>query len=142
MDLSTSAPWKDGATIADFVKTKDLVLCFIDPNREPTRHLINDLAAFKKQFEQWNGTMAFLVPTSRMTKDFSAEKLAKQLPANAIIMEDKNNEWMRAMLKDTDQYFRDNYPLVFIVNKDGNLIFKTEGYRIGTGELIYKSLER
>ena len=119
-----------------------MVLCFIDPNREPTRHLINDLAAFKNQFEQWNGTMAFLVPTSRMTKDFSAEKLAKQLPANAIIMEDKNNEWMRAMLKDTDQYFRDNYPLVFIVNKDGNLIFKTEGYRIGTGELIYKSLER
>jgi hypothetical protein len=57
-------------------------------------------------------------------------------------MEDKNNEWMRAMLKDTDQYFRDNYPLVFIVNKDGSLIFKTEGYRIGTGELIYKSLER
>lgn len=142
MDLNTSAPWKEGSTIADFVKTKDLVICFIDPNREPTRHLFNDLAAFKNQFEQWNGTMAFLVPTSRMTKDFSAEKLAKQLPSNAIIMEDKNNEWMRAMLKDTDQYFRDNYPLVFIVNKDGNLIFKTEGYRIGTGELIYKSLER
>jgi hypothetical protein len=142
MDLNTSAPWKEGSTIGDYVKTKDLVICFIDPNREPTRHLFNDLAAFKKQFEQWNGTMAFLVPTSRMTKDFSAEKLAKQLPASAIIMEDKNNEWMRAMLKDTDQYFRDNYPLVFIVNKDGSLIFKTEGYRIGTGELIYKSLER
>lgn len=144
VDLNTEIIWNhnNDKTIADCVKEKDLVLCFIDPNREPTRHLVNDLVAFKTKFEQWNGTMVFLVPTSRMTKDFDANKLAKQLPANAIIIEDKDNQWMNDLLEKSDQYFRDNYPLVFIVNKDGNLILKTEGYRIGTGELIYKTLER
>ena len=144
VDLNTEIIWNhnNDKTIADCVKEKDLVLCFIDPNREPTRHLVNDLVAFKTKFEQWNGTMVFLVPTSRMTKDFDANKLAKQLPANAIIIEDKDSQWMNDLLEKSDQYFRDNYPLVFIVNKDGNLILKTEGYRIGTGELIYKTLER
>ncbi|MBO7226487.1 MAG: transglutaminase domain-containing protein [Bacteroidales bacterium] len=144
VDLNTEIIWNhnNDKTIADCVKEKDLVLCFIDPNREPTRHLVNDLVAFKTKFEQWNGTMVFLVPTSRMTKDFNAKKLAKQLPANAIIIEDKDSQWMNDLLEKSDQYFRDNYPLVFIVNKDGNLILKTEGYRIGTGELIYKTLER
>ena len=144
VDLNTEIIWKhnNDKTIADCVKDKDLVLCFIDPNREPTRHLINDLAAFKTKFEQWNGVMVFLVPTSRMTKDFNADKLAQQLPRNAIIIEDKDSKWMNNLLEKSDQYFRDNYPLVFIVNKDGKLILKTEGYRIGTGELMYKSLER
>jgi hypothetical protein len=142
VSLSMDVPWKENATIQDFVASKDLVLCFIDPNREPTRHLINDLSLFKSQFNEWNGTMVFLVPSSRMTKDFNAEKLAAKLPKSAIILEDKDNEWMDKVLKDADQYFRDNYPLVLIINKDGNIIFKTEGYRIGTGELIYKSLER
>jgi len=142
VSLSMEVPWHKNATIQDFVANKDLVICFIDPNREPTRHLINDLQLFKSQFNEWNGTMVFLVPSSKMTKDFNPDKLATKLPNNAIILEDKNNEWMDKLLKDADQYFRDNYPLVFIVNKDGNIIFKTEGYRIGTGELIYKSLER
>ena len=142
VSLSMDVPWKENATIQDFVASKDLVLCFIDPNREPTRHLINDLSLFKSQFNEWNGTMVFLVPSSRMTKDFNAEKLVAKLPKSAIILEDKDNEWMDKVLKDADQYFRDNYPLVLIINKDGNIIFKTEGYRIGTGELIYKSLER
>ena len=29
---------------------------------------------------------------------------------------------------------------IFIADKEGNLVFKSEGYRIGTSELIYKTL--
>ncbi len=142
LDLNMPLPWKEDATLADAVKNHDLVLCFIDPNREPTRHLINDLALYKNQFEKWGGTMVFLVPTDRMTKDFDPGKLANRLPKNVLIVEDRDTEWMQSILTSTKQYFRDNYPLVFIVNKKGELTFKTEGYRIGTGELIYKSLQR
>ncbi|MBR5784186.1 MAG: hypothetical protein IKY43_03345, partial [Bacteroidales bacterium] len=142
IDLSTQAPWNTDATLASEVKDKDFVLAFIDPNREPTRHLFNDIEIIKSQFEKWNGKMVFIVPEKKITDDFDTEKLMKKLPKNATLWIDKNSDWMNMFLKTTDTYFRSNYPLVFIINSKGELTFKTEGYRIGTGELIFKSLER
>lgn len=142
IDLSTQAPWNTDATLASEVKDKDFVLAFIDPNREPTRHLFNDIEIIKSQFEKWDGKMVFIVPEKKITDDFDTEKLMKKLPKNATLWIDKNSDWMNMFLKTTDTYFRSNYPLVFIINSKGELTFKTEGYRIGTGELIFKSLER
>jgi uncharacterized protein YxjI len=49
---------------------------------------------------------------------------------------------MDAMLKSTNQSFRDNYPLIYIVNNKGEIIFYSEGYRIGIGDLLSKSLPK
>ena len=48
---------------------------------------------------------------------------------------------MSQVFSDVNQlyYFRDDYPVVFLINPDGTIVFKSEGYRIGTGELILKS---
>lgn len=37
-------------------------------------------------------------------------------------------------------YFRDNFPLIFIVNNRGEIIFHSQGYKIGTADFFYKSL--
>ena len=54
-------------------------------------------------------------------------------------MQDKGNQWFKNILSSADLYFRDDYPVVFLINPDGTIVFKSEGYRIGTGELILKS---
>ena len=48
---------------------------------------------------------------------------------------------LQGLLQANRIVFKDNYPLVFIVQPDGRLTFCSEGYRIGTAELIFKSLE-
>lgn len=133
---------KHDKSLLECAKEHNVVLAFIDPNREPTRHLFNDLKGYKTQFEKWGGDMFFVVPSNLITDDFNEAKIAQFLPENASIVIDQNGDWMNKLLKDTDQYFRDNYPLVLIVNEKGDITFKTEGYRIGTGELIFKSLQK
>lgn len=126
--------------INELVKNNDLILCFVDPTREPTKHLFKGINAFKPQFEKQDANFLFVIPSDKRTADFNAGKW--NLPKNSKFIYDENSVWMNSILSSTNQEFRDNYPLVFIVNNNGELIFKTEGYRIGTGELIFKSLKK
>ncbi|MDD4847153.1 MAG: transglutaminase-like domain-containing protein [Bacteroidales bacterium] len=126
--------------ISDCIKDKQLILCFIDPNREPTKHTLKEMGQFKTQYETWGGNLFFVIPSDKNNTPFDAKKW--NLPKQSQVIIDENAEWMNSILNSTNQEFRDNYPLIFIVNTDGGLIFKTEGYRIGTGELIYKSLQK
>lgn len=138
IDLTAKPQKSDERSVADFIKKDKLVVCFIDPNREPTRHLFKDITAYKKEFEKWNGNILMVIPSDKRTDAFDRKKW--NLPENCIFMYDENSEWMNRILSSTNQSFVDNYPLVYIVDEKGGLIFKSEGYRIGTGELIYKSL--
>ncbi|MDR0969210.1 MAG: transglutaminase domain-containing protein [Lentimicrobiaceae bacterium] len=124
--------------VSDLAKNNELILCFIDPTREPTKHLFKDITAHKAQFDEWSGNFLFVIPSDKYTVDFDVRRW--NLPKNSLFIVDQNASWMHRILTVTNQEFRENYPLVFIVNQQGKLVFKTEGYRIGTGELLFKSL--
>jgi len=125
-------------SVKDFVGNKNTIICFIDPDREPTKHLFKDIIAYKKQFETWNGNILFVVPSDKRSDVFKMSNW--NLPMQSVLMYDENSIWLNNILATTKQEFRGDYPLVYILTPEGKLIFKTEGYRIGTGELIYKSL--
>ena len=118
-------------------KDKPLVLCFIDPNREPTKHTLKEFGAMHETYENWGGNVLMVVPQEKLTEPFSAAKW--NLPKQTIVATD-NNGLMEKILSDTKQEYNDNPPLIFIVDAEGRLTFRSEGYRIGTAELIYKSL--
>ena len=128
----------DGNTgLLDLAKEKPLVLCFIDANREPTKHTLKELGAMKVTFDKWGGNILLVIPEDRNTQPF--DKSRWNLPKNTIVTVDGSG-LLKKVLAESKQYFRDNYPLIFIADKEGNLVFKSEGYRIGTAELIYKTL--
>jgi hypothetical protein len=124
--------------ISDLTKENKLIVCFIEPSREPTKHLLKDIKALKTEFEQWGGNMLFVVPEDKAALDFRFEQWG--MPRQAVCIEDKESAWFNNILQSSKQYFRDNYPVVYIIDKEGNIVFKAEGYRIGTGELLYQSL--
>ncbi len=41
------------------LSSKGLVLVPIEPGKEPTRHLLNDLPALKEEFDRWGGCFVF-----------------------------------------------------------------------------------
>lgn len=123
--------------IKDFAKDKPLILGFIDPNREPTKHTLKEFGNMRTNYENWGGNIIMVVPPEKLTEPFSATKW--NLPKQTIIATD-NNGLMDKILTDTKQQYRDNPPLIFIIDSKGQITFRTEGYRIGTAELIYKSL--
>ena len=127
----------NAAALVQLAREKPLVLCFIDPNSEPTRHTLKELGAMKADFEKWGGNILMVIPKDKLTQPF--DKKHWNLPENTMVTTDDNG-LLAKILSDTKQYFRDNYPLIFIVDNRGQLIFKSEGYRIGTAELVFKSL--
>ena len=78
-----------------------------------------------------------VVPQEKLTEPFSATKW--NLPKQTIVTTDTNG-LMEKILTDTKQQFNDNLPLIFVVETNGKITFRSDGYRIGTAELIYKSL--
>ncbi|MCL2246381.1 MAG: transglutaminase domain-containing protein, partial [Lentimicrobiaceae bacterium] len=126
--------------LLDLMPEKELVVCFIDPAREPTRHLFNDIARLKSEFQSWNGYILFFIPEEKQTAAFNPKNYS--FPKNAIFSVDEETTFLNYVLNTTSQNFREEYPLVFIINKEGKLVFKSEGYRIGTGELLLKSLKK
>ena len=131
--------------ITDFFEpseTKPSVVCFIDPTREPTKHLLKEMAQLKSEFESWGGTLVFVVPSDKLAPDFHFYEL--QLPKQSILVENMQVEgtekpWFDCFIQATGQDFRNNLPTVFIVNADGTITFRSEGYSIGTGNLILQS---
>ena len=123
--------------LKSMAKDKPLVLCFIDPNREPTKHTLKEFGAMRETYENWGGNILMVVPQEKLTEPFSATKW--NLPKQTIVATDSNG-LMDKILRDTKQEYNDNPPLIFIVDAEGRLTFRSDGYRIGTAELIYKEL--
>ena len=123
--------------VKEVMGNKQTLVCFIDPTREPTKHLLKDIASMRNEFEKWGHPILIVIPEGKAAPDFNFK--AWGLPKQSILMQDKGNQWFKDIITSADLYFRDDYPMVFLINPDGTIVFKSEGYRIGTGELILKS---
>ena len=124
--------------ITDLAQKYPLVLCFIDPDREPTKHLLKELGDMQKTFDQWKTPFLMVIPEEKNSQPFNPKQW--HLPAGTKVAVD-STRLLQGLLQANRIVFKDNYPLVFIVQADGRLTFCSEGYRIGTAELIFKSLK-
>lgn len=68
-----------GAVDSKLYNDNGLVICFIDPDKEPTKHLMNEFPALKGEFDKWRGRFLFVVPGSKNSSSFNPEKY-KGLP--------------------------------------------------------------
>ncbi len=123
----------------DLYKNGGAIFCFIDPDKEPTKHLLNELPKFKKGFEKWNGKFVFAIPESKMSDSFNRNAYIG-IPKNSIFVTKGVEDMINKILSASGLYFRDNFPLIFIVNNKGEVIFHSQGYKIGTADFLYKSL--
>ena len=130
---------KSSSLSSDLYQRKGMVICFLEPDREPTKHILNELPNHKSELDKWGGNFVFVVPEDKLSKNFEANNY-KNLPQNSTFITRQGTEIMNDFLKSTNQSFRDNYPLIYIVNPQGKIIFYSEGYRIGVGDLIWKTV--
>ena len=116
---------------------KGYVFIWIEPGREPTRHILNDLPRLKKEFDAWGGRFIFLTDPARTPEGFSPDEISGT-PGNALFATDTDLEFMTAALgKGSSER---PLPVVVCCDADGDILFSSEGYRIGTGEQILKKI--
>ncbi len=125
--------------IAD--NSKAIILAMIDPYKEPSRHLLVDIAKSKADFDKENDVCLVLVlDESLLNKDFST-KVFPQLPENTIVLLDKNKTIEKKIIKATDLKFLNNYPILTLINKD-DIIYLSQGYKISSQEELLKVIKK
>src|SRR5664280_1330708 len=126
------------------VNDKGLVIMWIDPEKEPTKHIFNDLPSLKSEFDSWGGKFLFLTGENGMDLTLpNAEKspghgYINGLPANTSFGIDKQMAFLKKFMNLQTEV---NLPVVVVSDKDGNVFFISTGYRIGIGEQILKYIK-
>jgi hypothetical protein len=140
MNLTCQTLDNKKVTLKELAGDKGVVLSLLDPLREPSRHVMVDIPLLKESFEKWNGGMAFLVPEEKFTTAFTPENY-QNLPNQKVFGKDQNHLLLNAILKGTKTSFANNFPLITVITPKGEIIFLSQGYRIGIGENLIKTIQ-
>lgn len=117
----------------DSMAENGLVMVWIEPGREPTRHFLNDLPRLKQEFDNWGGQFIFLTDPARTTGAFDPESVTGR-PEKTLFAVDLKLELMSALLG-TGSSVKPQ-PVVLYCDKNGKVVFFSEGYRIGTARRL------
>ena len=117
------------------------VLVWIDPDKEPTRHVMIDIAATGNTFERWGGRLIFLLDKTKVNSSLNLTNY-KGLPTQHIYAFDQNNEIIGQIEKLKGHALSGNLPLIIVSDSHGNLVYFSEGYKIGAGEQLAKEISR
>ncbi|MBO7229416.1 MAG: transglutaminase domain-containing protein [Bacteroidales bacterium] len=141
LDMDKKIQLIDGKkqSLKELSQGKGLVLAIVDPYSEPVRHLMADMPLVKSEMEKWGGGIAFV-----MTKlpNQSIEKLYPNLPNQSLFAHDADKKMQKAIVKATNCEFANNYRLLCWITKKGEIVFLSEGYRIGSGDSLLKVIHQ
>ncbi|MCX6244029.1 MAG: transglutaminase domain-containing protein [Bacteroidetes bacterium] len=118
------------------MKQKGMIIAWLDPEKEPSRHFIADLIQKKAELEKWNGPVLLLFNSGK-EMDLFLQKNAKELPGKtkSMIASAGSTEVFSAIIK---QKVGANLPVVTFINPGGEVNYLAEGYRIGIGDDIIR----
>ncbi|MEA3450770.1 MAG: transglutaminase-like domain-containing protein [Bacteroidota bacterium] len=114
-----------------------IVIAIIQPDKEPSKHILNDIQIIKNDFEKTNSTIVFIIQKKDLPATFKTEDYPN-LPERTIFkIVDKNPiELFDIKIKGNPKSF----PKVMIANPDGDIFYLQEGYKIGVGNDLLKLL--
>jgi hypothetical protein len=143
VDMNSIVVRKDGskATLKELSKGKGLILCFLDPGKEPSKHILQDFPAVQTALDTWNGGILFMIPDDKDHKGFDAAAF-KGLPTNTAWGNDIGRSLLKSAVSALQTDFGDNFPLTVYLSSNGGILYSAEGYRIGTGEAILKVIRQ
>jgi hypothetical protein len=128
----------DGKTIdlSQKADEKFTVLVLLDPDKEPSRHILNDLAIYADDFNQQSVRFVFVLPVG---KEAQRDVLKTyQLPIKAETGTDIDDKIINSITSVYGKSFKNKLPMVLVYNASGNVYMFSAGYKIGVGEQIHK----
>ena len=122
----------EGVSLTDYADGTGAILAFMGPHREPAKHLVKEMLQHKDEFQRWGG-MTYCTTTDPDNTDLRQLRNIDIVPLHSG--ERDRLELTVAEALGGGEY---EYPLVVFINKDGNIVFHTTGYKIGLAELLLK----
>lgn len=125
--------------LSSYLSDKGVVVAVIDPDKEPTKHLIEDIKAVKQRFDQWGGYILLIVKSGKLSLGFNPAAYTN-LPKNIIWGYDASGDVGNAIDLMCGNNGGAQAPQVSVINGKGEINYYSEGYSISLGETILKNL--
>lgn len=116
------------------------VVAVLGVNQEPTNHALRDIAALAKDFEQWGRQMILLFPSEDDYKQFRHEDFPG-LPTNITFGIDIDGAVRNQIIKEM-KLTNGTLPLFIIADTFDRVVFFSQGYTIGLGEQLMKTIHK
>lgn len=128
----------DGKTVSLslVVAAKYAVLVVLDPDKEPSKHILNDLGPYADHFNKWGGQFVFAMPAEKAGQ--AGVLKTYQLPARMESGVDPDDQILNAVSDIYGAGLKDKLPLVLFCDATGNIYLFSSGYKIGVGEQLLK----
>ena len=123
----------DGIELWDYAGNTGMLYVNLGDYSEPSKHLIVELRQLQKEMKQWGGMTFMVGPTTigmpswgLVNTDFAYQKgMLEQSILEAVNSSDNMQ-----------------YPLVVLIDKDGHILYHSQGYKIGVVEQVLKAAKR
>jgi hypothetical protein len=126
-----------GSAALSAIKEKGVIILWAEPDKEPTKHIFNDLIHLKQEFDEWGGYFLVLTDPDTRWSGFSSNEL-KSLPANILFGHD--NKILPGVFNSSESC-EIGLPYVVMADNSGKVLYSSSGYRIGIGEQLLRFIK-
>ena len=123
-------------SLSSLVAGMHSVIVLLDPDKEPSKHILNDLGPYVDHFNKWGGQFIFAMPAEKAAQ--ARVLKTYNLPVKKLSGIDKNGNIFRAISAIYGEGLKDKLPLVLLCDESGNIYLFSSGYKIGAGEQLLK----
>jgi hypothetical protein len=123
-------------SLSSVVGGKYAVLVVLDPDKEPSKHILNDLGPYVDHFNKWGGQFVFAMPAEKAGQ--AGVLKTYQLPTKIESGIDPNDQILNAISAIYGAGLKEKLPLVLFCDASGNVYLYSAGYKIGMGEQLLK----
>ena len=109
-----------------------MLLAWIEPDREPSKHLIRELRELTAEFEAWGGPISLVISENNRTAAFDPSAYA-DLPTKTQFAIDTEDAGLIQVTGDAEAAQTQSLPLVFVIDQEGQIRYKSAGYKLGIG---------
>ncbi|HTX88158.1 MAG TPA: hypothetical protein VMC08_04150, partial [Bacteroidales bacterium] len=118
---------------------KGTIAAWLEPGKEPTRHLVAEMKSKKAEFGKFQGTLVFILPDAASLGEFRKANGA-DLPGNLRFSSNFNGS-LEMILKARHETKANGFPVVLFLDTGGEIRYYSEGYRIGLADDLARFLK-
>ncbi len=131
LDLSTFLLSLDQGKKLNINTGEGNILAWMEPDKEPTKHFVAEIRAQKTDFDKWKGNILLLFFNEKEKNNFQL-KFKPEMPliTDYLTVDPKTIRTLAATIRQPDLQ---QLPVICFVNSKGEILYFSEGYRIGIG---------
>lgn len=117
------------------------IVALLGSRQEPTNHAMRDIAAVKKELEDWGRGIVILFPDEKGYKNFDPKEFG-DLPGTITYGLDIDGAIQKEMATAMKLQNANTLPIFLIADTFNRVVFVSQGYTIGLGEQLMKVIHK